>query len=68
MDTDQGMIDWNTRWTMIGGLVICPSCLRGQPLSEAETAFQHEHDCEAGLSGYQQPWAMLHDILDQARG
>jgi hypothetical protein len=68
MDTDQVMIEWNTHWTLIGGLVICPSCLRGQPLSEAETAFQHEHDCKTGPSGDQKPWVSLHDILDRVRG
>lgn len=68
MDTDQSMIDWNTCWTLIGGLVICPSCLRGQPLSDAETAFQHDATCKAETHGDQQPWAKLHDMLDQYRG
>lgn len=68
MDTDQEMIDWNTRWTLIGGLVICPSCLRGQPLSEAETAFKHEQDCKAGTHGGQRAWAALHNLLDAQRG
>lgn len=68
MDTDQEMIDWNTRWTLIGGLVICPSCLRGQPVSESDLPFRHEPECKARTDRDQQPWGSLHDILDRAQG
>lgn len=68
MDTDQDMIDRNTRWTLIGGLVICPSCLRGQPQSQAAMACQHQ-PCMRGWS-CQIPATMgnTRDVLDSARG
>lgn len=68
MDVDLEMISWNAHWALVEGLVLCPRCRRGQPLSDADAPFQHEPECKAGTSEDQKPWADLHNLMDRWRG
>lgn len=68
MSTDQSLIRWNTRWTMIAGIVVCGECLNRQSLSQCNQPFDHDADCTNAETAGTTPWADRHDILDFARG
>lgn len=68
MNTDHAIILWNTRWTLIGGVVVCGQCLQGQSLSENPQRFEHGPGCSNADESGSQPWSDLHDILDASRG
>jgi hypothetical protein len=68
MDAEQQIEAWNAKWTIVAGRMVCTTCLESQALEDCETLFAHALECEAVTGGDQQPWATLHDILDQARG
>lgn len=39
MDDNQRMIAGSAAWALIGGVVACTGCLRGQPISDADDPF-----------------------------
>jgi hypothetical protein len=68
MSTDQSLTLWNTRWTLVAGVVVCGECLQGQRLSRSREPFEHEAGCRHAEEAGSWPWAELHDVLDAARG
>ncbi len=68
MDAEHQIEAWNARWAIVAGRAVCTSYMESQALEECETPFAHAPECKAAVGGDQQPWADLHDILDQARG
>lgn len=68
MDSNQRMIAWSSAWALVGGLVVCTGCMRGQSVSLCEDVFPHEPSCRAQGEVAQMPWAELHRILDVERG
>ena len=68
MNMDHAIILWSTRWTLVGGVVVCGQCLQGQGLSEDHRQFEHGSGCSNADEAGMHPWPDLHDILDAARG
>ena len=68
MDSNQRMIAWSSAWALVGGLVVCTGCMRGQAVSLCEDVFPHEPSCKAKGEVARMPWAELHRILDVERG
>lgn len=68
MDSNQRMIAWSSAWALVGGLVVCTGCMRGQSVSLCEDVFPHEPGCKAKGEVAEMPWAELHQILDYERG
>jgi len=68
MDSNQRMIHWSAAWALVGGVVVCTGCMRGQPITQSGESIAHEDDCKAKDGVAAMPWAELHQILDQERG
>lgn len=68
MDGNQRMISWSSAWALVGGLVVCTGCMRGQSISLSEEVFPHEPACKAKNDVADMPWVELHQILDRERG
>lgn len=62
MDTNQKLIQWNSRWLMLGDFIACKECLLPQQVNDADLPFEHDESCENN-TGRQLPWAELHLIL-----
>jgi hypothetical protein len=68
MDSNQQMIIWSAAWALIGGLVVCTGCMRGQSIIHSNLPFPHEPECKTKNDVAELPWAALHQILDDERG
>lgn len=68
MDSEQRVEQWNARWMIVAGRVVCTGCLESQALVESESQFFHAHACKTYDETSKHPWIALHDILDCARG
>jgi hypothetical protein len=64
MNSNQRMIYWSSAWALVGGVVVCTGCMRGQSLSNSGESFTHEDNCTAKDEVTVMPWAELHQILD----
>ena len=67
MNNNERMIRWSAAWALIGGMVICTGCMRGQSITHSNETFPHEPDCKAKDEATEMPWAELHQILDEER-
>jgi hypothetical protein len=67
VDIERRIEQWNARWMVVAGRVVCTRCLESQALTDCEKEFSHAIECNAEL-GDNTPWVALHDILDRARG
>lgn len=39
MDSNQRMIHWSAAWALVGGIVVCTGCMRGQPITQSGESF-----------------------------
>jgi hypothetical protein len=68
MNSNQRMIRWSAAWALVGGVVVCTGCMRGQPIFQSGEPFTHEPNCGDRDEVAAMPWAELHQILDDERG
>lgn len=68
MNSREELQQWNAIFGLVAGKVICSTCLREQEVMDAEEAFLHRDGCVHKESDLTRPWAVLHSILDSARG
>jgi hypothetical protein len=67
MDIERSIEQWNARWTMIAGRMVCTSCMESQHIEDCEKRFVHDHGCESESEDVK-PWVALHNALDAQRG
>lgn len=65
MDVNQQLIQWNTRWLLMGDFVACRECLLPQQVTDADLPFDHDGECSLFDKGLHYPW---HDLLQVLAG
>ena len=68
MNNNYSMVDWCSSWALVGGNVVCVSCMKWQTLSKAHEDFPHDLTCRVKDELTPYPWVELHQILDNDRG
>lgn len=61
-DVGARLIEWNSRWSMMGDFVVCDICLASWSVDEAAKPFVHLPACSS-IAGGLYPWRELADIL-----
>jgi hypothetical protein len=67
MDSERRIEQWNARWMLVAGRIVCTSCMESQALVDCEKQFSHARKCNAEQDDGT-PWTTLHNVLDAARG
>lgn len=62
VDIGARLVDWNSRWSMMGDFVVCDLCIVSWSVDEAAKPFVHLPACSA-VAGGLYPWRELADIL-----
>ncbi|MGV8865015.1 MAG: hypothetical protein ACOH2T_28175 [Pseudomonas sp.] len=61
-DLGERLIGWSGRWSIMGNLAVCHTCLASQSADQAWKPFTHMDGCIA-ISGKLYPWRELAEIL-----
>ncbi|GLF74793.1 hypothetical protein ALQ08_200321 [Pseudomonas syringae pv. delphinii] len=62
MTPSEKLVDWNRRWRIQGGIVICRKCAAQQPETLSDQPFAHHFDCDEDSSKSPRPWTDLDAI------
>lgn len=62
MTPSEKLVDWNKRWRIQSGIVICRKCAAQQPETLSHQPFAHGSGCGELSSQFSQPWTDLDAI------
>lgn len=57
------LIQWNSRWMIMGDFVACKACLLPQQVNDADLPFDHDGACPLFDQGPHYPWWDLIEVL-----